>query len=267
MLRRLTIHSSLVLLAGAGITSAALADPASADAAQPSAPAAPAPVAPALTPQPTPPPVAVQPPPPPPPMYAYPGPGADQSGTRSSYTASRGDVGFTIDGWLGGGSSGILDGNGRGTMALGATALLQYGWLDVGLGLTAGSALFEESFNVMSVLGGVRQDPVPWFRWELLMEGGVEQVRNVGDGLFVERVSGGDVALPYLGGRASLSFLPGRGHHFLIGWWMGAGSTTGHTTVSPTVESCFLGCSIETQTHTVGGPSFATGLRLGAFIH
>ena len=81
-------------------------------------------------------------------------------------------------------------------------------------------------------------------------------------------VSGGKATLPYVGGRASLSFLLGRSRTFLLGWWFNSGSTIGEKTVSTTLENCgFFGCTISTDVHTVGGPSFATGLRIGAFIH
>jgi hypothetical protein len=80
-------------------------------------------------------------------------------------------------------------------------------------------------------------------------------------------VSGGSAALPYIGARAGLSFLPGRGHRFLIGWWFNGGSTIGQTALNSTVQSCFIGCSTSTETHTFGGSSFSTGLRLGAFMH
>jgi len=77
--------------------------------------------------------------------------------------------------------------------------------------------------------------------------------------MFSRIISESSATLPYVGGRASLSFLLGRMHRFLLGMWFTSGSTIGQKTVTTTVETCFLGCSIDTDTHTVGGPSFATG--------
>jgi hypothetical protein len=110
-------------------------------------------------------------------------------------------------------------------------------------------------------------DPNPSSRFELLAEGGVQSISNIGGGLFSNVVAGGNATLPYFGARGSLSALLGRSHTFLLGWWLNVGSTLVHTTVNPTVQFCFLGCSTATETHDVGGWTFSTGLRLGAFVH
>jgi hypothetical protein len=177
------------------------------------------------------------------------------------------DFGGTIDGWIGGGSGSIVDGNSEGGIAVGATGLLHYKLLSVGAGLTATTALFGESASIVSGLAGFRYDPAPWFRFDLLGEGGAETVRGAGSGLFSRTISEGSATLPYVGGRASVSFLIGRKHRFLLGWWFNSGSTIGEKAVTSTVESCFLGCNISTDTHIVGGPSYSTGLRIGGFIH
>lgn len=191
----------------------------------------------------------------------------DDDSTPNAEVQQIADFGGTIDGWIGGGSSSLVDGNAEGGIALGATGLLHYKFLSVGAGLTATTALFGESASIVSGLAGFRYDPVPWFRFDLLGEGGAETVRGAGSGMFSRTIRESSGTLPYVGGRASLSFLIGRKHRFLLGWWFNSGSTIGEKLVTSTVESCFFGCSINTDTHTVGGPSFTTGLRIGGFIH
>ena len=175
-------------------------------------------------------------------------------------------LGFTFDNWIGGSSGPEVDGRGRGGAAFGATALAQYGLLDFGLGVTLAGALFDASSTIYGVLAGVRLDPEPWLRFELLAEGGLEHVSDVGNDIFSQSFDG-TATLPYVGGRASLALLPGAAHLFLLGGWFTAGSTTAHSTVNSTVETCFISCGTTHQAHTVGGPSYAAGLRFGLFFH
>jgi hypothetical protein len=187
--------------------------------------------------------------------------------TREAEVQRRADFGVTLDGWIGGGSGSLVDGNAKGGIALGGTGLIQYKFLGVGIGLTVTSALYGESATLISGLAGFRYDPVPWFRFDLLGEGGAESVRGASGGMFSRVIRGDRATLPYVGGRASLSFLMGRTRTFLLGWWFNSGSTIGEETATETVETCFFGCNISTETHSIGGPSFTTGLRIGGFIH
>jgi hypothetical protein len=176
------------------------------------------------------------------------------------------EFGFTLDGWLGGGNASLVDGSGGGGPATGATALFQYKWLDAGLGASAMTDLFGPSSSLLGVLVGVRFDPVPWFRFDLLAESGAHTITDAGASFGSTIIRGGDATLPYLGGRAGASFLIGRRPRFVLGWWANAGRSLGRRTVQATVEDC-LSCDSRTETHSVGGPSFMTGLRLGAFFH
>jgi hypothetical protein len=168
-----------------------------------------------------------------------------------------------LDGWLGGGASSVIKEDGTaGTVALGLTGLYYHRWLEVGLGYTAEAALFYFTTQVPGLLAGVKLDPVPWLRFDLLAESGASIVSRVGSGLFVKSLQGDDAALPYLGGKASVSVRVVK-HRVLIGWWVNAGEAMRGTTLNPTVETCFLGCSVSQQTFTFGGESWSMGLRIG----
>jgi hypothetical protein len=178
------------------------------------------------------------------------------------------EFGVTLDAWMGVGSASLVDGHaGALALAVGATALMQYKLLDAGLGASGMGELLGPASSLVSALAGVRLDPVPWFRFDLLAETGAQRVTDAGRGFFSDTIRGGSATLPYLGCRAGLSFLIGRPHVFVLGWWTIMGETLGHQTVQATTEGCFLGCVTTTQTYSIGGPSFMTGLRVGAFIH
>lgn len=161
------------------------------------------------------------------------------------------EFGGTVDGWMGGGSVAIVDGKTTGALATGATGLLQYKWFDAGVGVTAAGPLFEGMAYTVSALAGARIDPVPWFRVETLAEGGVQEIESVSGTLFGEVLDSGRAALPYVGGRASFSFLIGRSHRLVLGTWTNAGTTIGHENVTATIDNCFLGCSVTTEQHRV----------------
>jgi hypothetical protein len=173
------------------------------------------------------------------------------------------DFGVTVDGWLGGGGGSF----GGGGFATGATGLVQYKWLDAGLGASLRSGLFTPTTSFVSGLAGVRIDPVSWFRIDLLAETGAQMMSGAGTSIFSGTLRGGSATLPYLGGRVGLSFLIGRSHRFVLGLWAILGSSLGHQNTLATVETCFFGCDVTTNTYSVGGSTFMTGLRLGAFIH
>jgi hypothetical protein len=161
----------------------------------------------------------------------------------------------------------LVDGSGGGGPATGATALFQYKWLDAGLGASAMTELFGPSSSLLSVLAGVRLDPVPWFRFDFLAESGAHTITDAGASVVSSTISGGDATLPYLGGRVGASFLIARRPQFVLGWWATMGGSLGRRTVQATVDPCFWGCDWRIETHSVGGPSFMTGLRLGIFFH
>jgi hypothetical protein len=153
-----------------------------------------------------------------------------------------------------------------GTVGLGLTGLYYDGWLEVGLAYTAETALFSYNAQIPGALIGIRAEPAPWIRFDLLAEGGGYFVSSVGNGLFVTSVTGGQAALPYVGGKASASALVGSGHRLLLGFWASAGDTVGETMMSPVVSSCFLGCSSTQENFTFGGASWSVGIRAGADI-
>jgi hypothetical protein len=174
---------------------------------------------------------------------------------------------IVIDGWLGGGSTAAVREEGAaGTIGIGVTGLYAYRWLELGLGYTAEAAIFAFSAQVPGVLAGVNLEPVPWLRFDLLAEGGAYVVTGVGGGLFTTVESGGSAALPYVGGKASVSLRLGSAHRILLGWWVNAGDAVGRTTLYPVTETCFLGCSTNQETFTFGGSSWSMGLRVGGAV-
>ncbi len=177
------------------------------------------------------------------------------------------DQGIVLDGRLGGGASSAVREQGEtGTVGIGVTGLLYYRWFELGLGYTEESAVFTFSAHVPGVLAGVKLDPAPWLRFDLLAEAGAYMVSGVGGDLFSSTQSGDKASLPYLGGKAGVSFLPGSAHRFLVGWWVNAGEAVGQTTLYPVVSSCFLSCTVGQETRTFGGASWSMGLRIGGDI-
>jgi hypothetical protein len=173
--------------------------------------------------------------------------------------------GIVLDGWLGGGVTSVVKEDGAtGTGGLGLTGLYYYRWFEVGFAYNVQVGQFIS--QVPGVLVGVKLDPVRWFRLDLLGEGGADIVSGVGSGLFQTIESGGQATLPYLGGRAGASFLLGRAHRFVLGWWVNAGEAVGQVIVQSVVQSCLLGCSTENDTFTFGGTSWSMGLRIGGEI-
>jgi hypothetical protein len=177
--------------------------------------------------------------------------------------------GIVLDGWVGGGATSVVKEEGAtGTVGLGLTGLYCYRWFEVGFGYTLQTGFLTLTSTVLGTLVGVKTDPDPWFRLDLLAESGAYLVSGVGNGGFLgpSVVSGGQATSPYLGGRVGASFLLGRAHRFVLGWWVNAGDAVGHTTVQSGVQSCLLGCSTEQESATFGGGSWSTGLRIGGEI-
>jgi hypothetical protein len=170
-----------------------------------------------------------------------------------------------LDGWIGGSSAPVVNGNQDGSFALGFTGLFRHEWLEAGLALSIGTEVFSAGYVTGSVLAGAAFNPAPWLQVDLLGEFGAESISGLGGSLFSDVEDGGSVTLPYFGGRAGVSFLLGRSHRFVLGWWFAPGFSD-RTVVHATIQSCFLGCATRSETFDVGGFSFATGLRLGGII-
>jgi hypothetical protein len=173
--------------------------------------------------------------------------------------------GIVLDGWFGGAGSSIVDGGSDGQVATGFTALYHGQWLELGADFTLQTDFGADTSLIAAGLVGVKVDPYPRLRLELLAEGGVDNVSCAG-GLFTTVVSGGNATLPYLGGRAGMSLLLGHTRRIVLGWWMMAGNAIGPVTVNSVLYSCFLGCSTYQQTDTVGGWTVSGGLRIGGEI-
>jgi hypothetical protein len=97
----------------------------------------------------------------------------------------------------------LLNGNVR---ALGVSALLRFGWLDLGL-LYEGSVLREKTDSaIFTPLLGVRTDLSDYVRLDLLAELGGHQITNVGLSNDVSVSAARTIWLPYIGLRPTLSF-------------------------------------------------------------
>jgi len=172
--------------------------------------------------------------------------------------------GILLDGWIGAGASSVVHENGDvGRAALGATALYHDQAFELGGGLTADGVFLVESSFLLTALAGLKTEPVPWARLELLAEGGLDAVSGLGSGVFDHVQSGGSATLPYVGARAGASLLTGRTHGFVVGLWVMAGNAVGSVGVQSTVSNCLLYCDTRTEHFTLGGWNWASGMRFG----
>jgi hypothetical protein len=173
--------------------------------------------------------------------------------------------GLVLDGWIGGGATGVVrEDSNTGFIAFGFTGLYHTQWFELGMSFTIQDTVFAFDSAIFSALAGVKTEVMGGVvRYELLAEGGADFVGGVGGGLFANSVDHGSATLPYLGGRAAISYLLGNSHRFVLGAWVSAGDAIGTTVVHPVVSSCFLECSTNTETYTIGGPSWTIGLRIG----
>jgi hypothetical protein len=171
-----------------------------------------------------------------------------------------------LDGWVGGSSAPYVNGNHDGSVTTGFTGLFRHEWLEAGFAFSAGEEFWGGAGYVTgSVLAGAAFNPAPWFQLDLLGELGAVGISGLGSGWFDNVEEGGRATLPYFGGRAGLSFLLGRSHRFVLGWWF-APAFTEHTIVHATVQTCFLGCNTSSDAFDVGGFTFASGLRIGGIV-
>jgi hypothetical protein len=173
--------------------------------------------------------------------------------------------GLVLDGWIGGGTSSVVDGSSAGAAVLGVTGLYYYRWFEAGAGLTM-QFLFDSNVIVAGLAGfKVEPEPESRVRIDILAEAGMNAA-SFENGLFSTVVSGGNAVLPYVGGRLGLSALLGQHRRFVLGWWVSAGDAIGSVVVNSVISSCLLGCSTFQTTDTIGGWIFSTGLRIGGDI-
>jgi len=174
-----------------------------------------------------------------------------------------------LEGWGGVGASLAVDRSSTAVAALGATGLYHGDWLELGAGLTwePGLGTAGTSSVMGTLLAGVKVDPAPRLRLELLAEGGVDHV-SLGGGLSQTVESGGSATLPYLGGRLGVSLPLGKTRRLVIGWWVTGGAAIGPVVVNSVVINCnsAMVCSTAPQTDTFGGATWSTGLRVGGEI-
>jgi hypothetical protein len=174
-----------------------------------------------------------------------------------------------LDGWIGVGATSVVDGNSTAVAALGATGLYHGNWLELGAGLTWQPSLagFGTSSVAATLLAGVKVDPAPRLRLELLAEGGVDHV-SLGGGLSQTVDSGGSATLPYVGGRVGVSFPLGHTRRIVLGWWMSGGAAIGPVVVHSVVTNCSstMVCNTAPQTDTIGGGTWSAGLRIGGEV-
>ncbi|MGO8993414.1 MAG: hypothetical protein ACLQVI_08790 [Polyangiaceae bacterium] len=149
------------------------------------------------------------------------------------------DQGIAFGGWVGGGTSSVVTAGPTGTFGVAATVLYYDRWFELGLVFT-----FQSLVSYVGVtseapggLVGVKVDPTPWLRFEVLAEGAGYIVSGVGD----------QTAMPYFGGRVCSSFLFGSARRSLLGLWVSGGDVVDQTTTGP----------------VGGGPMWSLGLRIG----
>jgi hypothetical protein len=176
---------------------------------------------------------------------------------------------IVLEGWAGAGTSSAVDRSAAAVAALGATGLYHGDWLELGAGLTWQPSLagLGTSSVMGTLLAGVKVDPAPRLRLELLAEGGIDHV-SLGGGLSQTVESGGIATLPYIGGRIGVSLPLGRTRRLVIGWWVSGGAAIGPVVVHSVVTNCnsAMFCSTAPQTDTIGGATWSSGLRIGGEI-
>jgi hypothetical protein len=179
------------------------------------------------------------------------------------------DQWVVLEGWLGAGATSVVDRNSTAMAALGATGLYHGNWLELGAGLTWQPGLNGggASSVIATLLAGVKVDPTPRLRLELLAEGGIDYV-SLGGGLSQTVDSGGSATLPYVGGRVGVSFPLGKTRRIVLGWWMSGGAAIGPVVVNSVVTNCnsSMMCNTAPQTDTIGGGTWSTGLRIGGEV-
>lgn len=171
---------------------------------------------------------------------------------------------IVLDGSLVGGATRVVRDSGwSGLAGVDFTGLYERQCLELGAEGSLDFTPFGPEYLTLAALAGGKVELEPWLRLELLGDVGAETVDNVGAALFRD-ATGGSATQPYVGGRASVSFLLGDSRRFLLGWWMNGGDAIGESVVHPWVRSCFLGCDQSQETFRIGGPSWSTGIRIGA---
>jgi hypothetical protein len=220
----------------------------------------------------SPPPAPSSPDPPISPPSTVPSPAASSAPPTSEAATSASEAvppkktqGLVLDGLIGGGVTSVVkEDKNAGVVVFGFTGLYHSQWFELGTSFTVQDTVFGFASVIFSGLAGVKADDLDnHVRYELLAEGGADFVGGVGGGILVNSVEHGSATLPYLGGRGGMSFLLGERHRFVLGVWTSAGEAIGTTVIHPVVNSCFLGCSSDTETYTIGGFSWTAGLRIG----
>jgi hypothetical protein len=163
----------------------------------------------------------------------------------------------------------VVDRNSTAIAALGLTGLYHGNWLELGAGLTWDPPLGGPGTSslIATLVGGVKFDPAPRLRLELLAEGGVDWV-SLGGSPSQTVDSGGSATLPYAGGRVGVSFPLGNTRRVVIGWWMSGGAAIGPVVVNSVITNCNSNsvCTTAPQTDTIGGVMWSSGLRIGGEV-
>lgn len=97
---------------------------------------------------------------------------------------------------------------------------------------------------------------------ELLGEGGLHVVSNIGDDLFTTSSGNNEAALPYVGGQLRLNMDPGAPGHLMVALAIAARTDLARTERDVMTTSCFLGCYDEVESWRIGGQSMDLTLGL-----
>jgi hypothetical protein len=98
---------------------------------------------------------------------------------------------------------------------------------------------------------------------ELIAEGGLHIVSQIGNDLFSSSSGSNSAELPYLGAKVRLSFDPGEPGNVVFDLSANARTDLGRTDRDVMVTSCFFGCSSSRESWRVGGQSMDFQLGMG----
>ena len=146
------------------------------------------------------------------------------------------------------------------TLSLGAYLLAHRGIWIYGANADLSSGIFAANHEHVGGVVGL-SSPGQRVRLELLGEGGVHFISDIGDELFT-RSDATTVALPYVGGQVRLNMDPGAPGHVRVVLAVAGRTDLSRTQRDVMVTDCFFDCNTESQTWRLGGQSLDATLGI-----